>query len=345
MNTEAVSRPSISIALATYNGEKHIGDQLRSLALQTWLPTELVVFDDRSTDRTVEIIRDFATTAPFRVIIHINEKQLGYRENFVTITNRCSCDLISFCDQDDLWEPFKLATISQCFMDEKVLLAYHNAAVIDATGLRQRRLYDGAIHQRNLAIRPFFSWNCSHGFTQTIRSGLAKFNDVWDQSLDHFSDERQAHDQWYFFLALTLGVVVFVDEELVQYRQHAANVVGVGEKPSLRSRIKGKLFRRVDRDRQGAAAAKQRATILETIAKRLPEDQAQRALRASALYRRLSDSLAKRDRLYSQDNLLRRLGLFAYLVGKGRYWIGNSWHLDWREVPRDVVKGIFFRNL
>jgi glycosyltransferase involved in cell wall biosynthesis len=50
---------NISIAMATYNGEKYIKEQLQSLSNQTSLPFELVVGDDGSTDATLDILKEF----------------------------------------------------------------------------------------------------------------------------------------------------------------------------------------------------------------------------------------------------------------------------------------------
>ena len=63
-----MSATKISVAMAVYNGERFLADQLGSLARQERLPDELVISDDASTDRTVEIVRDFAERAPFRIV-------------------------------------------------------------------------------------------------------------------------------------------------------------------------------------------------------------------------------------------------------------------------------------
>jgi glycosyltransferase involved in cell wall biosynthesis len=63
----------ISIAMTTYNGERFLEEQLRSLTEQTTLPNELVVCYDGSTDRTPEILAQFAKHASFPVRIVIKE--------------------------------------------------------------------------------------------------------------------------------------------------------------------------------------------------------------------------------------------------------------------------------
>ena len=112
----------ISIALFSYNGDNYIERQLQSLSQQTLQPCELVVFDDRSTDSNFEIIRSISSSSPFPVTVIVNEERVGYRRNFMKAAHLCQGDLIAFSDQDDIWEPEKLATVSGVFEDSQVVL-------------------------------------------------------------------------------------------------------------------------------------------------------------------------------------------------------------------------------
>jgi glycosyltransferase involved in cell wall biosynthesis len=108
----------ISVAMCTYNGEKYLREQLQSIASQTRLPDELVICDDRSADSTTDIIRDFSGSAPFPVRLNINPVNLGaaakgITRNFEHASRLCTGDLIAFCDQDDVWNPQKLARMAQ----------------------------------------------------------------------------------------------------------------------------------------------------------------------------------------------------------------------------------------
>jgi glycosyltransferase involved in cell wall biosynthesis len=98
----------ISIAMATYNGEKYILEQLESFNKQSILPDELVITDDCSTDNTLEIINKFKKVAPFKVRVYSNEKNLGYAQNFNKAMQLCTNDLIFLSDQDDVWFPTKI---------------------------------------------------------------------------------------------------------------------------------------------------------------------------------------------------------------------------------------------
>ena len=122
----------ISIALATYNGEKYLLEQLNSYISQERLPDELVICDDVSTDKTVSIISDFKKKAPFQVEIIINPINLGYTKNFEKALSLCSGDIIFFSDQDDVWLPNKLKVIENTFLKNKfVSLVIHDAELVN----------------------------------------------------------------------------------------------------------------------------------------------------------------------------------------------------------------------
>ena len=93
---------TISIALATYNGERYIEKQLDSIAQQTRLPNELIIFDDASNDTTADIIRNFSQNVPFLVRLDINQERLGSTRNFEKAIRVCNSDIIFLCDQDDV---------------------------------------------------------------------------------------------------------------------------------------------------------------------------------------------------------------------------------------------------
>src|ERR1700728_1787253 len=124
----------ISVAMATFNGEKYIREQLDSIAGQTLLPFELVITDDGSTDATLGIVENFASVAPFPVKIHRNESRLGYANNFIRAASLCQGELIAFCDQDDIWMTEKFSVCSEFFRDSEVVLAAHSAVTIADSG-------------------------------------------------------------------------------------------------------------------------------------------------------------------------------------------------------------------
>jgi glycosyltransferase involved in cell wall biosynthesis len=103
----------ISIALAVYNGERFISEQLESFVYETRLPDELVVTDNCSTDRTAEIVQDFAAHAPFPVRFYVNNENAGVGKNFDRAISECTGDIIFLSDGDDIWYPDKLRLMEQ----------------------------------------------------------------------------------------------------------------------------------------------------------------------------------------------------------------------------------------
>ncbi len=108
-------RLSLSIALASYNGESYIREQLDSIARQTRLPDELIIPDDASADSTEDIVFGFAQNAPFPVRFQRNNVRFGSTRNFESAIRACNGDIIFLCDQDDAWYPNKITVIEERF--------------------------------------------------------------------------------------------------------------------------------------------------------------------------------------------------------------------------------------
>lgn len=126
---------TVSIALATYNGEEHLLEQLNSYIGQTRCPDEVVICDDGSTDRTLAIVSDFAQRSPFSVRIVRNEANLGYTQNFAKALTLCSGDVIFPSDQDDVWFPEKIQrTLALLSENPQCWLLIHDGKFTDANG-------------------------------------------------------------------------------------------------------------------------------------------------------------------------------------------------------------------
>ena len=214
---------TISIALATYNGERFLREQLESLAKQSRLPDELVVADDGSTDRTLQIIGDFAASAPFKTIVLPKEEHLGYRANFMRCARHCTGDLIAFCDQDDVWDTEKLDVVER-LIEPSACLLQHGFRAIDADG----RLLPGSL--ADVLISDHEKWAPVLGLLQVFRRSLLNYWPLWSLSVDqNRPEERMAHDQWVYFLAITIGKTQVLQRPLLSYRQHGNNACGLSK--------------------------------------------------------------------------------------------------------------------
>jgi len=308
--------PSISIAMATYNGAKYIREQLDDLAAQSRPPAELVICDDQSSDDTLEILEDFAASAPFPVHVHRNPKRLGYRANFIKCAGRCSSDLIAFCDQDDRWSPLKLELLAAAFKNKEVLLSYHNARPVTVDG-RSLPLLDRGRSRKSLVPLSVDPWFNPLGFTQMFRRSLLGFEDLLPLTSDQNQEgEQLAHDQWYFLLASALGSIEYLPDVLADYRQHGANVYGVSWYRIIVPQLT-ELWHATHKRKHRLAAAEERATIFRRICGRLGDPWQQRAEEAAEWYDRFSAILRTRAELYDGQTWGERRSALAQLVRAG----------------------------
>jgi glycosyltransferase involved in cell wall biosynthesis len=327
----------VSIALATFNGERYLAAQLASLAAQTHLPAELVVTDDCSDDRSIAIAQDFARGAPFPVTVVRNERRLGYRLNFLRAAGRCSADLIAYCDQDDLWDPDKLAAMTQPFAEPEVLLAYHNAIVIGEDGGRLGDLYAASPGVRTFAPLALEPWSLVAGFTQVFRRSLLRFSALHAASIDaYWPDEPMAHDQWQLFLASALGAVVRVGGAHARYRQHGDNVFGWENRAWL-ERPPGHFLR----GESFVAAAGNRAELLRAMSGLLSAAERPRAQAAIVYYEALARRLDDRMAIYSSAALSARIARFQTLLRQRAYSRAQgSGRFGWKGLLMDGFGGV-----
>lgn len=327
--------------MATYNGAPFLTEQLESIANQTFSPVELIICDDASTDDTAVIARAFAQRSGFPVRVHINGKRLGYTRNFRKAASLCTGELIAFCDQDDRWIPERLEACAPLFDDPKLQLLYHNAWLVDRECRRFGLLYDAEREGSALNLRPMGPWNHSFGLVQIFRSRLRQYDELWDKSINHIADPIGilAHDQWYFFLAEAIGKVHFLDQPLVEYRQHETNLFGAATmRPAVENRLLKRLAHDGSQDIRLVNAALARCSILRELAFQLPKDSS-RLLLIADKYEVLADRLYRRFNAYSADRFLARMFALVQSWRKGDYsewpWGFHRW-----SVLRDLWSGV-----
>lgn len=219
-----------SIALCTYNGEKYLAEQLNSYLLQTLLPGELIVCDDCSTDRSIEILNSFKEKAPFPVFIYVNEKTLGSTKNFEKAISLCTGDIIFLSDQDDLWQPGKVQKILLTFENNPDAgLVFSNAELVDEK-LNSCKIslwdknFPASEQQKALngkMVEVLLNKNVVCGATAAFRT---KYRNSFTPIP---ADLSMIHDGWLAFIVSSLSGVIFLNEELIKYRQHPGQQIGV----------------------------------------------------------------------------------------------------------------------
>lgn len=207
-------RPSVSVAMAAYNGERYLPEMLESLASQTRQPDELVVRDDASEDGTVGLLQAYARRMPFRVEVIAGSHRLGYAQNFVAASRACSGGVIFFADQDDRWHPSKLAAVSQHARPRKPQAFFHDFTLQRDDG-ESRPSYYAVLAEHGLPPAAALK-GCSMAVTRG-------FVDLWGWPS---ADAPVSHDFWVALLSTAFGQRHNLLEPLIDHRLHGDNASG-----------------------------------------------------------------------------------------------------------------------
>ena len=121
--------PKVSVMIITYNQEDLIAETIESVISQDYENLEIIVADDASTDRTVEIISDYVKRYPGKVVPVFNQKNLGITGNSNSAFFACTGELIAVLGGDDLFLPGKISAQVKLFKNLEVVLSYHSVEI------------------------------------------------------------------------------------------------------------------------------------------------------------------------------------------------------------------------
>ena len=108
-----MNSPAISVLMTTYNREKYVGAAIESVLNSSFKDFELVVVDDRSKDKTVDIVREWQAKDD-RVKLFINEQNLGDYPNRNQAAAHATGKYLKYVDADDLIYPWGLQILWDC---------------------------------------------------------------------------------------------------------------------------------------------------------------------------------------------------------------------------------------
>ena len=216
----------VHIVMATYNGERFLREQLDSLLCQSYENITIEICDDGSRDGTLEIVREYCTKDR-RVTLHRNETNKGYVKNFLEGIKRSTAPYIMLCDQDDIWHRDKvertLAKMKQTERAEKDIpvLVYTDAMNYDSgTGRETGRFHETShLHTKKVDTAHLFMENKCIGCTVMVNRSMQAY-------LEELPDEIRVHDWWLALIASHFGVIGYLSEPTLLYRQHSDNMIG-----------------------------------------------------------------------------------------------------------------------
>jgi glycosyltransferase involved in cell wall biosynthesis len=322
---------NISVAIATFNGELYIEEQLRSILEQTYPPIEIVVSDDCSTDSTVDIVQAVAEKSPIPISININDVNKGFADNFLVCASMCKGDWIALSDQDDVWKKDKLKII----VEELILNKERNISLICHSGLvADKNLIVGKVRipdykKKIIPRHKSYGFICIPGFTITVRAHVMASINHSDRPRDYFISTEVApmsHDKWIPLLATTFGEILYLPNALVIYRRHSEALSAKYYPNGIRERVKkalgvGALYYAF----QSKVALDCSESTLRCSFSISDSAKSEQLKLTSAKYKYLSRICRLRAELYSSNQIIKCMRLFIFILISGGY-IGNAFY-------------------
>lgn len=204
------SRTSISVCMATFNGQEHLLEQATSILDQLTEHDELVVVDDGSTDTTKSIVRSLGD----RRVRLLEQSNAGHVAAFERALLAAKHELLVLADQDDIWPPGRLDAMAAAARTGP-LVAGH----LQTFGLRhvQITLSPGS---------PRLSTTYLHlllGRAPYYGSAMALSREAVDLAIP-FPNWIEAHDHWLAICAATISRPIHLGQVVTLRREHGANV-------------------------------------------------------------------------------------------------------------------------
>lgn len=207
--------------MTTYNGSSFVIEQLDSIKNQTVPPDEVLIFDDCSTDNTVQIVDNYIkNNRLLGWIVKKNSKNKGYALNFSDAMKAASGDIIFLSDQDDIWFSDKI---------ENMLRIMNKHPEIDLLASNVVPFYMGKdpkpvnfekfggtkelvqIRNRSKWIKPSRP-GCSMCFRQKL---LERYDELWF--------DKYAHDCLLWGMAVLSGTAYLYNKDTIHFRRHDTN--------------------------------------------------------------------------------------------------------------------------
>ncbi|MDD3048708.1 MAG: glycosyltransferase family 2 protein [Bacilli bacterium] len=218
----------IDILMATYNGEKYLKEQIDSILNQTYSKFTLHISDDKSTDKTVHILKEYANKDK-RIKLYFQKQNIGYIKNFEYLISKSKADYIMLSDQDDVWLDNKVEVCLEKIKNDKLNLLISNLIIVDENlnvkhdsyfKLSQVKLDNNLELGNYLYANP--AVGCAMMFDKKLAKELLPFPDL--------KHPYYVHDWYIYIMGQIYGKVGYIDTPLTKYRQHGNNLIGMHRK-------------------------------------------------------------------------------------------------------------------
>lgn len=231
----------VDIILPTYNGELYINQLLDSILSQDYKSFNILIRDDMSRDKTLEILNRYEKQYPESVtIIRDNLGNLGVVRNIFEILKYSTSKYIMLCDQDDVWFKNKIFLLLKCIkkieidLNEQPILVHSEAMVVDEKLRIMDRSFShySGLNRRRSSLCNLLQKNVVQGASSIFNRNLLDIAKPLIE-LNPKIKVTGYHDLWFAVLATLFGKLYYYPATLMYYRQHSRNLVGAKEKLKL----------------------------------------------------------------------------------------------------------------
>ena len=306
----------ISIAMAVFEGERFVCQQLDSIFSQSLVPNEIIICDDSRNDKTYKAIKNIIEQHPEIIKYFKNETQLGVSKNFEKAVSLSSGDIIFLSDQDDVWMRDKIAElISSINASLDCGGAFCNSELVDKdlNGLGLTH-FDLRAFRGDPSIDFFLKRVPAAGHNMAFKAELKDL-------LLPFPDLNECHDTWIGLVIAATSGWTFTDETLTQFRQHDDNLSRSGRDSQLKAAMES-----IKND-----ASAWNAALYDELIQRITGNVEPEVLELLKDRRNHSAVRAKMN-----CNIFKRLPLVYGEIKNKRYFkYGRGW--------KNVIQDIFFR--
>ena len=224
----------LAILMATYNSEHYLPAQIDSLIAQTYKDWQLYIHDDGSTDGTPSIIARYVEQDS-RIHFLPDDRPRGARDSFMWLLERVQSDYYMFSDHDDVWLPTKIEQSVAVMMQQPDREQTPLIVCTDSKCVSEDLTVTAESHWQMRQHRPWmFTDKWYHLCFDNILGCTMLFNRAARAVSLPYPPNTQMHDSWVALAVLWRGGrIVPIYQQLMLYRQHGDNVVGVHEMPTL----------------------------------------------------------------------------------------------------------------
>jgi hypothetical protein len=262
---------TVQVLLGTFNGARFLREQIDSILAQSYPSLTIVARDDGSTDRTRELLEEYAARFPERFRLLPAAPPSGNAKfNFMELLRVADASYVAFADQDDIWLPKKIASVvagmeklerqhgpySPLLVFSDLRVVNERLETINPSFWASQEIHPEHIH----SLRRLIMQNVVTGCTMLINQPLREA--ALPMPAGVFM-----HDWWIALVACTLGHSAYRTEPAILYRQHGGNVLGAPTPPPVTGIPKWRQHQ--ERRKYWEMTAKQADAVLQALGPRL----------------------------------------------------------------------------